>query len=94
MWCSPVAAGQFPGLKRGDRRFPVDAGQHGARVAAIRADGDEPVGEVFAVQSAAALDDDELGAGLLSSSLIEHPAPELSVTIRHSLARIAGNPIT
>ena len=51
------AAGREPaGVQGGDGGFPVDAGEQGGTVADAGAGGDEPAGEVPAVQPAAAVD--------------------------------------
>ena len=58
-----AAGGQFAGGEGGDRGFPVGAGHQGDTIADARAGGDEPAGEVLAVQPAAAVDQ-QAGAGL------------------------------
>src|SRR6266700_2729108 len=57
-----AAGGQFAGGEGGDRGFPVGAGHQGDTIADARAGGDEPAGEVLAVQPAAAVDQ-QAGAG-------------------------------
>ena len=56
------AGRELGGVQGGDGGFPVDAGEQGGAVADAGADGDEPAGEVLAVQPAAAVDE-QAGAG-------------------------------
>src|SRR6266571_4008423 len=58
----PSAGWEFAGVQCGDGGFPVGAGEQGDAVADAGGDSDEPVGEVVAVQPAAAVDE-QAGAG-------------------------------
>jgi hypothetical protein len=53
----PSAGRELAGVQSGDGGFPVDAGEQGDAVADAGAGGDEPAGEVLAVQPAAAVDE-------------------------------------
>src|ERR1700739_2750868 len=58
----PSAGGELAGVQGADSGFPVDAGEQGGAVADAGAGGDEPAGEVLAVQPTASVDQ-EAGAG-------------------------------
>jgi hypothetical protein len=59
----PSAGWQLAGVQGGDGGLPVGGGEQGEAVADAGAGGDEPAGEVVAVQPAAAVDE-QAGAGL------------------------------